>query len=432
MHALTKTHNQLFLLKNRKGRKMKYIFLISLIFINPHIIPMDRPPQTNTQSQKINDSRLNEIVNIIDTAINKKYPNHESFFEKINQLSKGEGYYYDIIAIIRQCYPAHSLNITVNLLNKLRAKNSLFGAAMDYFIDTFHKSFAYIMPEHLDTCGDHTKPTNTSIDMFDESVKKYILEHARNKQKNGSIKNGWMESYTIPLSCQAQILSFDICSITHMAAISTQNKQNAYKLSLWNLTTGALQHTSTENGYVVSVCFNADGSQLAAIISNKEKRNIKIWDTLSKNVLHTIEPSFSPESLTYMTDNNHMLCTSHRTYTENRWYLNTSFWSTEQNKDAQYVGSAPLMLFNINVSPAPIKRENYSAQTATFDLSTLEVQKLNCHNVYLCRQAIENATTKKSLSLMPNTNPFKLLLTPYEQGLVKTEKETKEKNKWLQ
>lgn len=405
---------------------MKYIFFIPLVFVNLHTTAMDKPLQTIQQSKKTNEFHLDAIVNVIDAAINKKYPNHESFLEKINQLSKGEGYYYDIIAIMRQCYPPHSLNITIHLLEKLRAKNSLFDTAMNYFINFFHTSVAYIMPEHLDTCGDYTKHTGTSIDMFDESVRKYIFEQAQNKQKSGSIKNGWMESYTMPLSCGAQIISFDICSATHMAAISTYNKQNTYMLRLWNLTNCALQHTIRENGHIFSICFNAEGSQIAAIVANKEKRNIKIWDTTSKTVLHTIEPSFDPESLIYMTDNNNMLCASHRTYTKNRWQFHTIFWSTGQNKDAQYLGSAPLMLFNINVSPAPIQRGNYSAQTSTFDLSTLEVQKSNCHNVYLCRQAIQNAPTTKSLNLIPNTNKFKSL-TPCEQNLVTTEKNTQEK-----
>jgi hypothetical protein len=403
---------------------MKYIFLTLLIFAVHQIVPMDQPTKTiNAAQEHSTDTALDEIVTNISSTINKIYA-PTSFFDRLSTQSKIDKDYCAILAILKQTYPTITFN--KKLLDKLYAKNTHFAEAIDNFTQLTKQNFAKVTPATLNTINDPSTPQIIPFfNQIDLAIKEYIFARARDQITH---------SYTISIKPGADVIDFDISPETDTIAISTGSKQIPSKLRLWNLQTGNPSHTFEEENTVENLCFNAPGNQLATLVAIADRKRIKIWNTVSKQLLHTIDPYSDriPHTLMY---NDHAT-----NYLLHAIYLTKITASISNNITETWLvnaqqclpcGSSFLHPYNCQklvVSKKPYVGYHPSLEAGLdalfFKESMLDVTKNNCCNVYLCEQAINKAQNTQSFHLIRNSNPFKQT-TAYEQGMIKELAEAK-------
>ena len=418
----------------KKRKIMKHAFLITLSLTTHHIIAMDQPSPfakatADTPAKVIpvqtnnNNAAFDEMIANIDSAINKQY-RLTTFLAYMSDPNKTHNDYFNIIAIARQYYP--NITLSKKLLDMLYAKNTFFAQAIEHFAFLAQQNLTNVTPVTLNTVNNYNAPQPIlSFNGIDPSIKEYILLRASNQTRC---------EYTMEFQSEAQVIDFDICPATDTVAISTGGNKSPCRLRLWDLKTATRSHTFDEDNPVQFICFNAPGNQLATLVATAGKVKIKIWDTISKQSLHTIEPDPEriPRSLVYNDHPTNYLLHSCHYLKEcpNVWQINTELWLTH-NAQLISLGVSKLQpTATASGSKAIVVKENYLGihpqchpmdeilAYANLKIPALSVTKNNCHDLYLCQQAISKARTKKSLDLITPSDPFKTA-TVYEQNMIK-------------
>lgn len=410
---------------------MKHAFLVLLLLITQHIAAMDQAPvKTNRASQtNNNNAALDEIITNIDAKINEKYL-RSSFLEQLSITVKSHKDYCNIIATPKQIYPTVAFN--EKLLDKLSAKNSIFAQAVDYFVKLARTNFENVTPITLNTVNNpEALQPIPDFNGIDQSIKKYILLRASNQIDHAC---------TIKIASGAPVIDFDICPATDTIAISTGENKHSCRLRLWDLKTADPLYTFEEENPVHYVCFNTPGNQLATLVAIADKRKIKIWNPLSKQLLHIIEPDCEnpPYALVYNDHpTNHLLHACYYIYTQtSEAKVTTETWITN-TEHCLSCGSSELEIYadtKMGVEKKPYRafKSEWDSEVnkilirTGFKALALDVTKSNCTNLYLCLQATKKAQHTQSLTLVTSSNPFKTA-TRYEQNMITQSLEAKRK-----
>jgi hypothetical protein len=402
---------------------MQHIHLTFLIALCvPHIIfSMDKTLETiithQTKTRNTNDA-LDEMVDVIDKRINDTYSVHPlvDIFYPGAMLKEKD--YFNIIATINECYKI--INPSEYILDKLNEKNNFFASAINYFVTLVRKNFDAITPETLNIVDNHlSKQPIEQLNQLHPSIKKYVMHLAQNKSEC---------TYTMQFSSEADVIAFDMCPATDLAAISSGNNKTPYRLRLWDLKTNAPAHTFEEEDHVSALCFNSTGTQLATVVISSKKTKIKIWNPLVKTLCHIIKPDQIPHNLTYTdSEENFTLCAIHWISTPEGAQECTNIWLINQETPF-YLGSCSLG--NARHTLAIVEKENYYAHNpryAIFNTTTLYVAKNKCHHLDLCQKAIKMAQTIPALDMISASTPY-ASLTPHEKKLIAKELNIKKTN----
>lgn len=393
---------------------MKLIFavlLTSMIFTN-QISSMDK--QTN---QTYNS--LDEMIDTINKTINETYSLNNLVANFLYSNVLPTRYYADILTIPNKCYNGLKWNKTV--LNKLCQKNSFFADAINHFSALATEEFKQVTPNTINTIDSfvlsalHTKfqayikclrlenqKRSQLPTQLDQSIAAYIIDVAK-------VKTDY--SYEIELNIGAPVIDFDICPTTDIAAVSSGNEKTSYRLCLWDLKTITPFYTLEEEKPVSKVCFNNNGSQLASIVHANEKSRIKIWSTISKHLLHIINPDTIPHHIIYIDGNANILCVGHQNNLRDQ---PTTLWSINED-NYNYLGITPLYFDGFEKEKNYIVRKNYRGRGIYH--STLFITKNNCHDMHVCKKAQNKARIHDEFKLIKNSNPYKKLTT-YEQHTI--------------
>jgi hypothetical protein len=305
-----------------------------------------------------------------------------------------------ILAIPRTRCP--NIILSISLLEKLCQKNIFFKNAIDHFTYIARKKFEGVTADTLDSID-----SPTILSLFPECLAKYIINCAQAQAPY---------SYTMHLASEtgADIIDYDVCSKTDSAVISSA-AQSGYTLQLWDLKTAQPTHTFDEKKYISRVCFNTSGTQLAANIQDEGKPHIKIWNSLSKIILHIIPHDTACHYLGYSTDADaNMLCMASQAPSQCHHYL-----IDEKDCKCKYLGR------NDGVTPIAVvaiknmlTRDTYTAErvlTTPSRTSHIRITKSGCHEMYLCDRAIDTAHTLTQLTNIKNSYRYQQL-TRYEKG----------------
>ncbi len=376
----------------------KFLILYFFIFLQPTLSAMEMV------LIPINDPYpIENIVDLIDTAINTKYSKNivADFF---TQSLLTEDQLLDIINILTQ----NCSTITHDLITALSEKNTFIAIAVKHFFHYARKNLDSVTIDTLQTVQDPGAEQSTAeLNVLPFLFKKYIMKNAFDTIKH---------SYIIPLKYDNYIRSIDICPSEDLLAASTLH-QTGSNITVWDLKTGKRAQEITTPAAVASVCFNGTGSHLAASTGYQNKYYIKIWNPIAGTELYTIPVRSNIIHLGYMNNagdhKNVLLC--HRSGGEDKhiiideWSLTTQEPRHKRSCDilAQYY--MPFRYY---------ARGNYQIADplqALRQTNTLEVKKKNCNHLYVLEKAIFNSTTANALQKLDRLPLFQHL-TEYEKN----------------
>jgi len=364
----------------------------------------------------LNTNLLNPIINVIDNAINKKYPSDSGFFSIFNSPLT-EKNFFDIINIIIN----HSSTPSVELINELTSKNSHCKQAIEHFNNLARQNIDNVTIDTLEAIQNPTlQQPIAQLNQLPPIIKQLIMESEYSKIK---------PSYNISLKGHTRAINFfDICPQAHLAATSSWDQT----LRLWDLKTGNLIHmfSGTDNT-VDCMSFNKEGSHLAtAKLCGDRTSSLNIWDTQSGKHLQTIKVAHRIATLNYA-NNTIITC-------EEADYLPTItvFSVTKDTIDVLHHTDLPRKSSFPKESMctywykgwSPYKGNNPYYQKHNFK-STLTIAKQTDSPLYLCERIVAN-TPQLSSNQIKQQSLFQQL-TEYEQKIITASLQKSQNNKLL-
>lgn len=380
-----------------------------IIFLIPHItFSMEEVEFDTISMMPFTTADIDKIVTTIDDAINEKYCTNSpltDFLLDTFGLSKE-----DMLAIIDITAEKLTQIATteIPLLSMLCKKNYFFAQAINYVTELAEDNINAVDTNTLDIIN------NPSSQQFIEKlntipliIKTYCMLQAYHNIQH---------EYEITLSHKSDIGAFDICPTTDMVATCSKNK----KFSLWDLKTMTLAHTFTITDIISLIQFNNDGSQLVTVIEYALDNSIvKIWDTLSKELLYTIPHKDHIYHINFMHNSpDNIFCLFSQNYDSDHKQKNITLWSCNDTTRPTLRGmSSPLPWKGEHLTNnAPFCKANY---TAYVDKSTLHITKKDCRSLYLCNQAVDNSDHTTVLDKIKKTQSYTQLTTG-EQRMINT------------
>jgi len=393
---------------------MKYLFLVFCITAPLYICAMEgfvlQPISYKTRdqikNQDIDDTYLGQTFISFDQEIRRK---HSKVWNVFFNMILTEEEVFEFINNVTDKFPtviAHR-----KLLDKFsNNEDLLFFQVINYFIALARKNFDIVTYDTLATIQDATAPQSIpQLNKLPLPIKKYVMSRAYN-----NIKRPYTTFFT---GHTALIRHIDVNARVNLAATTSDDMT----FRLWDLATGKEAYTFPEKAMSGYVKFNDSGSRLATTsvhTTNPQEIHIKIWNTTSKMLLHTIAQSNFIMGLTFF----------QKQQDDRLLVFNQSCPSSKKHSISLYLlkkNKEPIVTEYAEAGPARIAFSythlgDYESIVNSFDWNAevfnWQAQK-NSRPLYLCEQAIRNTQHKEFLGKIKQT-PVYESLTPLEKTMI--------------
>lgn len=346
-----------------------------------------------------------DVVNSINKTIKNKHASAFFLFDYCTAFQLTEAEIITTLDIVNE-----ASILSRQILDKLYKKNIFFAKSVDYFSEFARKNLDNVNHVTIDIVN------NPAVDQLVKKlnklaprIKEYIMLRVRDEI---ALTYTMSFEHPQPLNC------FDICPATHTLATHSRNKE----LYLYNLKTNSCIRSFPENDNLNQICFNADGSKMATVAHcttfNKfYTSRIKIWNPPLEHLAHVITQKYFAYHVAFMKNkSNDMLAVFTKKPDKEKRIL--TLWEINQPVPTIIAKTCPLpwkeeclTIFD------PINKKDYTCGFHPQSSSTVCVTKHNCHELHLCKQAIENNVRPETLANIYNSQAYHTL-TACETTLV--------------
>ena len=377
---------------------MKYnLAAVSLLLlcIQHTIFTMDTELQpiytrVNSSEQLNTCITLDEMISVINNAINKKFPKNNYFFNMFTTQLTEEGM-FDVIKTIYECYGKHCIPSN-DLIAALYLKNDFFKQAIEHFITHARTNLENVTGANLSVIADPTmQQPIPQLNHLTPAIRAYCMNRALRKINH---------TIDIVLPEQMSTVHYDIHSEVDLLVTSSSNGI----IHLWNLATGKYLYTLPGIFKPTIVRFDFDGLQLLTLTTENQ---IKIWDIDSRKALYIIEqPTPILDALFTKNESDAQLAIFSPTNCKHQSLLSLYTLSKNQKPKPSKPIIVPFQKKHLNLT--------YQGNYRSFiEGSKLMVSKKHCDPLWFCEQA-----TQKSGSFDIKKTPVYKQLTPYEQDII--------------
>ena len=399
---------------------MNLIIFLALSFSVPiFLFPADKKIELQTirtyqSEQNIKTSKqtwssengLKEIIQTIDTAINKKY--QPTFLRSFSSPNPEDC--IKIINTMQECYSTSTFNITDSLINELMKKNKHFTDAIAFLVRCAFSNMHNVTPSTLKTVEDLDKEQPIlALNQIPLAIKLYVMKRAQNKIDY---------SYDISLQAPHYLLLCDICHQKDFAIIYQKNG-DLIKCDLHNNSYAMV--TTIKN--VSNLAINPSGTQLALATyeeseSSLTDHTILIWDLINKIILNTIPLDGIPVTIGYITNDLPystlyvFLINFTRGFRIFQWNI-----THEKIEAVGVIPSAKKSDYNDDMKKYRGKYTFFDPKKLPLNFSSINITKDNCASLYLCFRAFQSARSQKDIDTIRSSSSY-ASLTSHEQDLL--------------
>lgn len=371
-------------------------------------------------SNNTKDLSPRSTINIISNQINNHAATTKNkSIDDFNDALSNEEQLHDKFSTLLMTIQPHLNNCNnKQLFKKLYKNNSNFKQAIDHFSSEVYPDFKKVTSHSL-AAVESLRLTTTipHLQRLPESLKCYIKHKAYKKIQ---------QSHRYTYANEEGIDCCSFCPSTAMIAIG--DRQFGLLLRSLSIVCNKTLIKQTPK----SVCFNHDGSRIAALISNLTNNISSIceWDTQSYQLTNGLTIENNCHHISYYTHPNHILrviadtnsnCKSYMQYHVSLFDGHTpaveEISASEYKKTTQWNDINCKQYHHKNDSINITRDSNNVVITTTFE-------KRNARHFYLCSEAIQNTQNKNDLPAIKETRMYKAL-TDYEKASINKKIEEK-------